>query len=67
MPTIGQLVFFFFRLERDVARRALDCIDFLRPDFVRESPARRFGVRFAVMAAFYVNCVVPVTQASIAP
>jgi hypothetical protein len=63
---MGELVCFFFRLERDVARRALDCIDFLRLDFVRESRARRFGVRFAVMAAFYVNCGVPMTQASIA-
>jgi hypothetical protein len=53
-------------LERDTFRAGLNRADLLRLDFVRESRARRFGVRFAVMAAFYVNCGVPVTQASIA-
>ena len=64
IPTIGQVESLFGRLDRD--RAELDRADFLRLDFVRESRACRFGVRFAVMAAFYVNCGVPMTQASIA-
>jgi hypothetical protein len=66
MPTIGQLNCFFGVFARAVWRGGLERTDFLRLDFVRESRARRFGVRFAVMSAFYVNCGVPMTQASIA-
>ena len=63
MPTIGQPNSFF-----GVFARAgdLERMDFLRLDFVRESRARRVGVRFAVMAAFYVNCGIRMTQGSIA-
>ena len=63
MPTIGQPNSFFgvFAGAGDLER-----MDFLRLDFVRESPARRVGVRFALMAAFYVNSGIRMTQASIA-
>ena len=64
MPTIGQESF-FGRLERNAFREGSDRVDFLRLDFARESRARRFGVRFAIMAAFYVNCGLPSTQASV--
>ena len=63
---MGQRRFFLGALARAVCLAELDRADFLRLDLVRESCARRFGVRFAVMAAFYVNCGVPMTQASIA-
>jgi hypothetical protein len=66
MPTIGQLKFLLSRLERDLFRARLDRADFWRLFFVRESRAPRLGVRFAAMAAFYVNCGLPMTQASIA-
>ena len=66
IPTIGQLKFLLSRLERDLCPARLDRADFLRLDFIRESRAPRFGVRFAAMAAFYVNYGVPATQASIA-
>jgi len=52
-------------LARFVRLADLDPADFLRLDFVRESRPPFFGVRFAV-TAFYVNCGVPLAQASIA-
>jgi hypothetical protein len=52
-------------LERDLWRAGFARADFSRLDFVRVSRAPRFGVRFTAMVAFYVNCGVPVTQASI--
>ena len=63
MPTIGQLNCFFGVFARAICRVGLKRTDFLRLDFLRESRAPRFGVRFAVMTAFYVNCGVPMTQA----
>ena len=63
---MGQCRFFFGTFARAVCLVDLSRADFFRLDFVREGRARRFGVRFAVMAAFYVNCGDPVTQASIA-
>jgi hypothetical protein len=39
-------------LERDACRAGLDRADFLRLDFVRETRARLFGVRFAAIALF---------------
>ena len=65
MPTIGQLNCFFGVFARAICRAGLERTDFLCFDFVRESRALRFGVRFAAMAAFYINCAGPVTQASI--
>ena len=52
MPTIGQLEFFFDRLERDVCRAELARADFLQLDFIREPRAPPFGLRFAAMALF---------------
>jgi hypothetical protein len=66
MPTIGQSEFFFGGLARGVRAAGFDRAIFFLFGSVRESRAPRFGVRFAAMAAFYVNCGVPVTQASIA-
>ncbi len=65
IPTMGQCRFFFGTPARAVCLADLGRADFFRLDFLRESRARRFGVRFAVMAAFYVNCGVPMTQVSI--
>ena len=62
---MGQLEFFFGTPARAVCLADLGRADFFRLDFLRESRARRFGGRFAVMAAFYVNCGVPTTQAAI--
>jgi len=50
-------------LERDLWRAGFARADFSRLDFVRESRAPRFGVRFTAMAAFYINCGIPITQA----
>ena len=66
MPTMGHCRFFFEPLARGVLVADSGRADFLRLDVVRESRARRFDVRFAVMAALYANCGVPTTQASIA-
>lgn len=63
---MGQCGFFFGALARAVCLPDLDRADFFRLDLVAESRARRFDVRFAVMAAFDVSCGVPMTQASIA-
>jgi hypothetical protein len=65
IPTIGQCGFFFGALARAVCLADLRRADFFRLDFVRESRAPLFGVRFAAMAAFYVNCGGLATQASI--
>lgn len=64
IPTIGQLKVFFGALARAVCLADLGGADFFRLDFIRESRGPR-GVRFAAMAAFYVNYGVPRTQASI--
>lgn len=63
---MGQCRFFFGPLARAVSLANSGRTDFLRLDFARESRAPRFGVCFAAMAAFYANCGVPMTQASIA-
>jgi hypothetical protein len=59
MPTMGQVEFFLGRLARDFCRAGLDRADLLRPDFVRESRAPLFGVRFAAMALFMLIAALP--------
>jgi len=51
MPTMGQFAFLLIDVDPDFALWAFDCENFvLRLDFVRESRAPLFGVRFAAMA-----------------
>jgi hypothetical protein len=66
MPTIGQLNCFFGVFARAVCRGGLERTDFLRLDFVRESRAPLFGVRFTAMALFDANSGLPITQVLIA-
>jgi hypothetical protein len=55
-----------FGVERGVRRADFDCADFLLLRFIREDGTPRLSFCFAAMAAFYANCGVPMTQASIA-